>query len=54
MYLSATERAMLEATLFNLRYDMDCIGQTAEMRAELAAMTDSELETTLSNFMAEM
>lgn len=52
MYLSATERAMLESTLFNLRYDMDCIGQDVEMWAELSAMTDAELEGAINNFMA--
>ena len=54
MYLSKTERAMLETTLYNLRYDMDCIGQAEEMRAELAAMTDAELERTLNCFLADM
>lgn len=52
MYLSSTERAMLESTLFNLRYDMDCIGQDAEMWAELSAMTDAEFERAINNFMA--
>ncbi len=52
MYLSATERAMLESTLYNLRYDMDCIGQEAEMWAELSAMTDAELEGAINYFMA--
>ena len=52
MYLSATERAMLESTLYNLRHDMDCIGQEAEMWAELSAMTDAELEGAINNFMA--
>lgn len=52
MYLSVTERAMLESTLFNLRYDMDCIGQDAEMWAELSAMTDAELERAINSFMA--
>ena len=52
MYLTATERAMLESTLFNLRYDMDCIGLDDEMWAELSAMTDAELEGAINNFMA--
>ena len=52
MYLSKSERAMLESTLFNLRYDMDCIGQAAEMRVELSAMTDSELETAINDYLA--
>lgn len=43
---------MLESTLYNLRYDMDCIGQDAEMRAELYAMTDAELEGAINNFIA--
>ena len=54
MYLSKSERAMLETTLCNLRYDMDCIGQAAEMQAELTAMTDAELEQTLNRFLADM
>lgn len=52
MYLSKSERAMLESTLFNLRYDMDCIGQAAEMRAELSAMTDGELEAAINDYLA--
>jgi hypothetical protein len=53
-YLSAGERAMLESTLFNLRYDMDCIGEDAAMRNELAAMSDTELERTINSFIARM
>ena len=52
MYLSKTERAMLESTLYNLRYDMDCIGQASEIWAELSAMTDSELEATINEYLA--
>ena len=52
MYLSKAERAMLESTLFNLRYDMDCIGQDAEMRAELSAMSDKELEAAINDYLA--
>lgn len=52
MYLSKTERAMLEATLFNLVYDMDCIGLDAEMWESLAAMSDSELETVINDYLA--
>lgn len=54
MYLSKAERATLEATLYNLRYDMDCIGQSAEMWTELSKMNDAELETTLNLFLADM
>lgn len=54
MYLTKAERAMLETTLFNLRYDMDCIGLAAEIKTELAAMSDTELETALNSFMADM
>lgn len=54
MYLTATERAMLESTLFNLRYDTDCIGRAAEMRTELSAMSNAELETALNDFIADM
>ena len=52
MYLSKTERAKLESTLYNLRCDMDCIGLEAEMIAELSAMTDSELESAINSFLA--
>ena len=54
MYLSTTERKMLETTLYNLRYDMDCIGQSAEIWAELSAMTDAELENVLNCFLADL
>ena len=52
--MSATNRSLLEQTLFNLRYDMDCIGQDAEMWAEIAALSDDDLETVLSDLLAEM
>ena len=51
---SGSERSLLEATLFNLRYDMDCIGQAAELHAELAAMTDADLENALNVFLTDM
>ena len=54
MYLTTAERAILESTLFNLRYDMDCIGQDAEMREDLSSMTDAELEGTLNSFLADL
>ena len=54
MYLSKAERATLESTLYNLRYDMDCIGQSAEIWAELSEMSDAELETTLNRLLADM
>ena len=41
-------------TLFNLRYDMDCIGCDAEMREELNAMSITELENLISGFLEEM
>lgn len=50
--MSARNRSLLEATLFNLRYDMDCIGEAEEMYAELAAMSDAELERVLNEFLS--
>lgn len=52
--MSKQNRAMLEQTLLNLRFDMDCIGKEAEMYRELAAMTDPELEQILNELLAEM
>lgn len=52
MYLSKTERAMLEATFFNLVYDMDCIGLDTEMWEDLAAMSDRELEAAINDYLA--
>lgn len=52
--MSAANRKMLESTLFNLRYDMDCIGCELEMWAEISAMSDDDLEVVLSDLLAEM
>ena len=54
MYLTPAERAMIETTLFNLRYDMDCFPAADEMRAELAAMTDADLEDVLNTFLEDL
>lgn len=47
-------RAMIEETLFNLAYDMEYIGHSEDMRAELHRMTDAELITVFNRFMEEM
>lgn len=54
MYLTKAQRATLEATLYNLRYGADCIGRTAERLAELSAMTDTELESSINKLLADM
>ena len=45
-------RAMLEQTLFNLRYDMDCIGE--DLAAEIAALNDSELVRLINDCLEEV
>ena len=47
-------RGMIEQTLFNLRYDMDCIGQDAEMWEQLHSLTDEELITVFNDFVGGM
>ena len=42
--MSTKNRALLEATLFNLRYDMDCIGESEEMYNELIDMLIANYE----------
>lgn len=41
--MSRQARAMLEATLYNLRYDMDCIGEGDLLIEQIEALTDQEL-----------
>ena len=45
------QRAMLEKTLYNLRFDMDCIGE--DLPAEIAALRDAELERLITEYLAE-
>ena len=45
------QRAMLEKTLYNLRFDMDCIGE--DLPAEIAALSDAELEQLITEYLAE-
>lgn len=47
-------REMLMQTLYNLRYDMDCIGCEEELYEELGAMSITELENLISSFLDEM
>lgn len=47
-------RAMIEETLFNLAYDMEFIGHSEDMRAELHRMTDAELITVFNRFVEDM
>ena len=54
MYLSTSEREMLETTLLNLRFSMDRAKQAAELWTELSTMTDTELEVTLTSFLADL
>lgn len=45
-------RAMLEQTLYNLRYDMDCIGE--DTAAELAALSIADLEQLITEYLEEV
>ena len=47
-------RAMIEQTLFNLHYDMDCIGAEAEILEQLHSLTDEELITVFNDFVGGM
>lgn len=47
-------RAMIEQTLFNLRYDMDCIGAETEIWEQLHSLTDDELITVFNDFVEGM
>lgn len=52
--MSARNRELLEKTLYNLRYDTDCIGDEVEMYAELSAMSDAELENILNDLLSDL
>lgn len=47
-------RGMIEQTLYNLRYDMDCIGAEAEIWEELHSLTDEDLITVFNDFVGGM
>jgi hypothetical protein len=49
--MSAQAREMIRQTIFNLRYDMDCIGE--DFWGELNALTDTELENILNDLLNE-
>lgn len=46
------QRRLLEQTLYNLRYDMDCIGE--DLAGEIAALTDRELESLINEYIEEV
>ena len=52
--MSARNRELLEKTIYNLRFDMDCIGDEVEMFAELAAMSDADLEKVLNDLLSNL
>lgn len=47
-------RAMIEATLFNLAFDMEHINHGDEMKEQIRNMTDEELITVFNEFVEEM
>lgn len=49
--MSAQNREMIRMTIYNLRYDMDCIGE--DFRGELNALTDAELESVLNDLLLD-
>lgn len=54
MYLTIIERKMLETTLINLQSSIKCAGNSADGLSDISEMTDSELETTLNHFLADL
>lgn len=48
------QRAMLEATLYNLRHYKDCIGEGAEIWGEIKRMSDAELESIINDYLQEV
>lgn len=47
-------REMLVQTLFNLRYDMDCIGENYDPYEETKGLTIPDLENLISDFLDNM
>ena len=52
--MSTRVRSMLESTILNLTYDMDCIGCESEIYEELSRLSDSDLETVLNDILAKL
>lgn len=52
--MSATNRALLEKTLFNLTYTPGSDGHEAEMMKEIAALTDDDLQLVISDLLGTM
>lgn len=50
--MSAKIKSLLESALFSLTYAQNCKGEEAEMFAELAAMSDAEIENIVSALLA--
>lgn len=49
--MAEQNRKMLEETLFNLRYDMDCICDGGQyLRESIKSLTDDELEEAINEF----
>lgn len=47
-------RRMLETTLYNLRYDMDCIGEGEILFEEIRELSDDELIRLLNEWQEEV
>lgn len=54
MYLTNSERVMLEITLFNLLNESTAPGSVPDMHLDLSSMTDSELEDALNGLIADL
>ena len=48
------QRTMLETTLYNLTYDMDCIGCESEIHDAISRLSDAELESVINDYLANM
>ena len=46
-------RKHLEQTLFDLRYDMDMIGQEQELREAISSLSDEELAELVNEYREE-
>lgn len=46
----SVKRAELETALFNLRYDMDCIGEEIDISEELKNLSDEELQKLINEY----
>ena len=52
--MSATNRALLEQTLFNLTLTPGSQGHEAEMMKEIAALSDDDLQLVISDLLGTM